>query len=106
MMAMIAPQSPYPYLDGKYVIDCSTLPEGLQEALAEARHLDAMSSGLLRLADRWEKEGRSPALVDGRRKVAAAYEVSRSLHLARLWTFHGKRPPAGLAFERLRIIGK
>ena len=106
MTAMSASTSPYPFLDGKYVIDCSNLPAGLKEALAEARHLDAMSSGLLRLADRWEKEGRSPTLVDGRRKLAAAYELSRSLHLAQLWTFHGKRPPAGLAFDRLSIIGE
>jgi hypothetical protein len=101
---LIAPTSPYPFLDGKYVIDRSTLPEALKKALAEARNLDAMAHGVRRVAERWEKAGRPPAQVDGRRKLADAYEVSRNLHLALLWTFHGKTPPAGLAFDRLRII--
>jgi hypothetical protein len=101
---LTAPTSPYPFLDGRYVIDRSSLPEALKKALAEARHLDAMAHGVRRVAERWERAGRSPAQVDGRRKLADAYEVSRNLHLAMLWTFHGKKPPSGLALDRLRIL--
>ena len=104
---MIAPKPIlYPFLDGKYVIDRSTLPEELRKALEESKHLEAMARGSRQMAERWEREGRPKVLVEGRRKLTTAYEASRNMHLARLWTFYGIKPPAGLAFDHLRIIGE
>jgi hypothetical protein len=97
---------PYPFVDGKFVIDRSTLPGELRRILEGAERLDTQAKKSRSLAEEWEQAGKLGVLAQGKRILAASYDLIRDHRIARLWTYHGARPPMDLRFEKLKVVGE
>jgi hypothetical protein len=101
---MVNLSPPYPFVDGKSVIDRPGLTDELRHALAEAERLDGLARESRRLADQWKLAGEHAMLIDGRRRLAESSDLCRDLQVAKLWNFHGLRPPPGVTFDDLLIV--